>query len=143
MSGTTTAEARLAGTEFSVEALESLLRELRHIAENGAKLHLAQPTRWHIDTYLARARHKPNVAARIRRLNPDGIAAGEWPRGWHPSRMDAALRPDVWVMGPKEFIATFGRSAYRRARKRRLFSQRGHHKWISRADVKDRAWERG
>lgn len=40
---------------------------------------------WPIDEYLARTKHGANVAARIRRLNPDGKVEGERPRGWHPS----------------------------------------------------------
>ena len=39
---------------------------------------------WPIDEYLARTNHRPTVADRIRRLNPDGKPEGAKPRGWNP-----------------------------------------------------------
>ena len=37
-----------------------------------------------IEEYLVRRKHSPAVAARIKRLNPNGKEEGSRPRGWHP-----------------------------------------------------------
>jgi len=42
---------------------------------------------WPIEEYLIRVKHTPNVAARIKRLNPNGKEEGARPRGWHPKGM--------------------------------------------------------
>lgn len=44
---------------------------------------------WPIEEYLVRTKHGRNVAARIRRMNPDGKPEGAHPRGWHPSTLYA------------------------------------------------------
>ena len=47
---------------------------------------------WPISEYLARTKHKPTVAARIRRLNPNGKPEGDRPRGWNPKGPSAQQR---------------------------------------------------
>ena len=68
------------------------------------------------------------VASRIRRLNPQGYWAGERVRGYNPHQR-FSRRLDLDVIGPKAFIARFGRDAYRAIPRERLFRS-GHRKAI-------------
>jgi hypothetical protein len=49
---------------------------LRHTAIGGYV--------WPIEEFIARKKCKPRVAARLRRLNPNGVEGGSFPRGYHP-----------------------------------------------------------
>lgn len=96
-------------------------RELRQM--------LAPFTPW--DQIRARMKCGDAVWARIRKANPDhrGIKAGNRILGWHPhDRLSRAINLDV--VGPKEFIARFGREAYRNLPRTALI-RHGHRKAIS------------
>lgn len=38
---------------------------------------------WPVDELLARYKCKRHVAERLKRLNPEGVEEGSYPRGWH------------------------------------------------------------
>ncbi len=81
----------------------------------------------------------PDVRHRIERLNPDGREPGLRPRGWHPS---ATLIRD-WsrdLVGPKQFIAEFGRAEYRKAIAGGWFFRQGHRKAMMAENFEDHAW---
>jgi hypothetical protein len=70
-------------------------------------------------------KRSPNVRARIRRLNPNGIELGSVPRGWHPHKRSFSEYFDA--LTPKRFIKLKGRHAYRSLPKIR---HDGHRKRI-------------
>ncbi len=72
-----------------------------------------------------RMKCKPEVRARIERLNPNGVEEGCYPRGYSPKRRE--FNRDV--VGPKEFIEQNGVEAYRAAK--HMFVHEGHRKVIS------------
>jgi hypothetical protein len=82
---------------------------------------------WPIDEYLVRRRHRPEVAARIRRLNPNGKEEGSRPRGWHPHAR--SRRYDLDLVSVDQFIKRFGRAKYR-SLPREAFYRDGHRKGI-------------
>lgn len=54
---------------------------------------------WPIEEYLARRKHSPPVAARIKRLNPNGKEEMTRPRGWHPWRLSKRRRKKKFANG--------------------------------------------
>ena len=93
-------------------------------------LRMARLPVWPIDEFLSR--HKRlglSVKARLRRMNPDGVEEGNWPRGWFPER-HRRMAGSLDVFGPKEFIKRYGRAAYRAVPKSAIH-RRGHRKGIS------------
>lgn len=86
------------------------------------------------DEVKSRLKCKPEVWERIRRLNPDyrGLKAYSWPRGYR--RTSRSINMDV--IGPKTFIAMFGREAYRAIPGNRIHRY-GHRKLISREYIMD------
>lgn len=69
-----------------------------------------------LEAWLRHHRCGPEVAARIRRLNPRGLQEGDYPRGWHPSETWRSLSwsRGLAPIGKREFIARYGREAWRR-----------------------------
>ncbi len=66
-----------------------------------------------LDEAFARWPHTPNVEARIRRFNPDGLEQGSIPRGWTPStniRMFCFMRN---LMTITQFNELHGKGAHR------------------------------
>jgi hypothetical protein len=77
----------------------------------------------------------PEVRERITRLNPRGPLEGETLRGWHPHhRVRQEWRFDI--VGPKDFIARYGREAYRAVPKSG-FLRFGHRKAVTREYIQD------
>jgi hypothetical protein len=70
-------------------------------------------------------KRSPAVMERIDRYV---VVEGERLRGWHPHRR-FGNRYDLDVIGPKKFIAKFGREAYRKIPKE-VFFRDGHRKAI-------------
>lgn len=94
---------------------------------------------WPIGEYLARTKHSPAVAERIRRLYPHGKEEGSMTRGWHPHPRSCGHRWETDAVTVCEFIAKFGRAAYR-ALPRTALVRDGHRKAITRRAVKDASW---
>ena len=61
-----------------------------------------------LDEYFAARPHKPNVADRIARLNPNGIEEGCMPRGWNPKRTFKYARVMSDIVSISEFKAKWG-----------------------------------
>jgi hypothetical protein len=78
------------------------------------------------------------VWQRIRRLNPDhrGLKAYTMPRGLHRhKRLSQSINMDI--IGPKKFIETYGREAYRSIPPEAFYHQ-GHQKALTMNYVMDR-----
>lgn len=82
-----------------------------------------------IDEILKRHKFSAKVADRIRRLNLQGYTPGQAVRGWHPHQFSRGINMEV--IGPRAFIARYGRDAYR-AIPRDKMVRRGHRKAITR-----------
>lgn len=89
-----------------------------------------------IDYLAQKLRFKPEVLARIRRLNPIGVPEGSRIRGYVP----AARSPGSWTtidaMSPRAFVANYGRDAYD-AIPRNALIRHGHRKGIAREYIED------
>jgi hypothetical protein len=94
-----------------------------------------QSRRVPLSEVFAHKRFGAEVRRRVARLNPYGPLEGEVLRGWHPHH-SFTRRWDMDVIGPKAFIARFGREAYR-SLPNRAFVRNGHRKAISREYVED------
>lgn len=66
---------------------------------------------WPIEEYLARRKHTPAVAERIRRLNPNGKEEGSRPKGWHPNQRNHWLLHDCVPI--RKFREMYGSAALR------------------------------
>lgn len=69
------------------------------------------------DEWLASIPHtfSPRVLERIRRLTRPDLGPREMIRGYHPAAITFGLLRDVEMcVGPRAFIARWGREAYRR-----------------------------
>lgn len=89
---------------------------------------------WNVDRFIERKKCKPEVAAKLRRLNPNGVEEGSWPRGYHRH-----ARNPWWGyggVGPREFVEKYGRKAYH-ALPKRAFIRDGHRKMIVREYIED------
>lgn len=86
------------------------------------------------DQVRERLKCKPEVWARIRRMNPDhrGIKPYQQIRGYHPRRKPINMD----VIGPKAFIAKYGRDAYRSI-PNAAFIRNGHRKFVTAEYVMD------
>lgn len=69
---------------------------------------------WPIEEYLIRSKHKPNVAARIARLNPNGKPEGEIPRGIHYTRTIRNSRALFDICDRATFEKKWGKGSYRK-----------------------------
>jgi|JI8StandDraft_1071087.scaffolds.fasta_scaffold276708_2 hypothetical protein len=78
---------------------------------------------WPVDEMLSRRPVTPSVAARLHRLNPNGVREGDFPRGWHRKRtakMMGLLYNFVGVRGiPRDVLASLPQDAFFRDGKRR------------------------
>lgn len=86
------------------------------------------PSPWRMEAFIARKKCKPEVAARIRRLNPNGFAEGSWPRGYRPAST-SWWQFERGLMSPRDCVARYGRAAYD-AIPRRAIKRNGHRKGV-------------
>lgn len=62
-----------------------------------------------LEEYFARWPHTPNVEARLRRLNPNGIEEGCFPRGWYPTRTLKWYRVMTDTVSVRDFTDKWGK----------------------------------
>lgn len=86
---------------------------------------------WPIEEYLVRSKHKPTVAARIARLNPNGKPEGEAPRGIHYTRTIRHSCLDV--VSRETFEKKWGKGSYRRLLKSAFVPMGGRRRAVSAA----------
>jgi hypothetical protein len=119
-----------AALDAFLEAYEESARRRR---EQEARAQMEPFIPW--DRLQAKLKCKPEVWARIRRLNPDhrGVKAFRQLRGYHPNRRQWI---NMDVIGPKKFIELYGREAYRLVPKS-AFRRDGHRKLLTAEFVQD------
>lgn len=107
--------------------LDAYEEELRLARRRNERQQMEKFISW--DDLRTRLKCKPEVWARIRRMNPDhrGVKPFGLLRGYHPNHRQHI---NMDVIGPKQFIARFGREAYRAIPANRLV-RRGHRKLIT------------
>jgi hypothetical protein len=83
---------------------------------------------WPIEEYLIRSKHKPTVAARIRRMNLYGKVEGAKIRGFHPKFNPKTVQLLYDLVPVRSYKKKWGAAPVRIALKN------GRHKFVSRMD---------
>lgn len=91
-----------------------------------------------LEDAMERRGMKPEVRARIRRLNPRYIGAGRI-RGYRERETLSLMHCSIDVMGKREFITKYGRAAWDKLLPDEMFRS-GKRRYVYREAVLDNVW---